>query len=140
MQCSNLRGLKAGVRSADSHDSTFVTIADSALKEKAPNGIDVYVDKVGGDHLNAALPRMNLLGRIPMCGMISAYNTSGSICAPVTTLSNVIYKRMTLRGSVGTDFMHLREQLTADMTAWLKDGRVKFRETICGGIENAPKA
>jgi NADPH-dependent curcumin reductase CurA len=112
----------------------------TALKEKAPNGIDVYFDNVGGDHLNAALPRMNLLGRIPVCGMISAYNTPGSISAPVTTLSNIIYKRVTLRGFVGTDFMHLREQFAADMTAWLKDGRVKYRETFYDGIENAPKA
>ena len=112
----------------------------TALKEKAPNGIDVYFDNVGGDHLNAALPRMNLLGRIPVCGMISAYNTAGAISAPVTTLSNIIYKRVTLRGLVGTDFLHMRERFAADMTAWLKDGRVKYRETIYDGIENASKA
>ena len=47
---------------------------------------------------------------------------------------------VTLRGFVGTDFMHLREQFASDMTAWLKDGRVKYRETIHDGIENAPKA
>ena len=112
----------------------------TALKEKAPNGIDVYFDNVGGDHLDAALPRMNLLGRIPVCGMISAYNTAGAISSPVTTLSNIIYKRVTLRGFVATDFMHLREQFVADMTGWLKDGRVKYEETIYDGIENAPKA
>jgi NADPH-dependent curcumin reductase CurA len=112
----------------------------TALKEKAPNGIDVYFDNVGGDHLNAALPRMNLLGRIPVCGMISAYNSAGAISSPVTTLSNIIYKRVTLRGFVATDFMQLREQFVADMTGWLKDGRVKYQETIYDGIENAPKA
>jgi NADPH-dependent curcumin reductase CurA len=112
----------------------------TALKEKAPNGIDVYFDNVGGDHLDAALPRMNLLGRIPVCGMISAYNTAGAISSPVTTLSNIIYKRVTLRGFVAPDFMHLREQFVADMTGWLKDGRVKYEETIYEGIENAPKA
>lgn len=112
----------------------------AALKEKAPNGIDVYFDNVGGDHLDAALPRMNLLGRIPVCGMISAYNTAGAISSPVTTLSNIIYRRVTLRGFVATDFMHVREQFVSDMTGWLKDGRVKYRETIYDGIENAPKA
>jgi len=72
--------------------------------------------------------------------MISAYNTAGAISSPVTTLSNIIYKRVTLRGFVAADFMNLREQFLADMTGWLKDGRVKYRETIYDGIENAPKA
>ncbi len=112
----------------------------TALKERAPKGIDVYFDNVGGDHLDAALPRMNLLGRIPVCGMISAYNSAGAISSPVTTLSNIIYKRVMLRGFVATDFMHLREQFVSDMTAWLKDGRVRYEETIYDGIENTPKA
>ena len=112
----------------------------TALKDAAPRGIDVYFDNVGGDHLEAALPRMNLLGRVAVCGMISAYNSPGAISAPVTTLSNIIYKRVTLRGFVAADFMQLREQFSAEMTGWLKDGRVKYRETIYEGIENAPKA
>jgi hypothetical protein len=111
-----------------------------ALKAAAPRGIDIYFDNVGGDHLDAALPRMNLLGRIPVCGMISAYNNFGAISAPVTTLSNIIYSRVTIRGFVATDFLHLREQFNAEMTAWLKDGKVKYRETFEDGIENAPKA
>jgi NADPH-dependent curcumin reductase CurA len=112
----------------------------TALKANAPKGIDVYFDNVGGDHLEAALPRMNLLGRIPVCGMISAYNNAGSISSPVTTLSNIIYSRVTIRGFVAPDFMHLREQFAAEMTGWLKDGRVKYRETIHDGIESAPAA
>ena len=112
----------------------------AALKRAAVNGIDVYFDNVGGDHLNAALPRMNTLGRIAVCGMISAYNNFGSISEPVTTLSNIIYSRVTIRGFVGTDFPHLREPFVADMTGWLKEGRVKYQETIYDGIENAPKA
>jgi NADPH-dependent curcumin reductase CurA len=111
-----------------------------ALKAAAPNGLDVYFDNVGGEHLDAALPRMNTLGRIPVCGMISAYNTPGSISAGVTTLSNIIYSRVTIRGFVATDFPDLHEQFVSDMTGWLKDGRVKYQETIVGGIENAPGA
>jgi len=127
-------------RSISSLDPPGCRRKRSSPSEKAPNGIDVYFDNVGGDHLNAALPRMNLLGRIPVCGMISAYNTAGSISSPVTTLSNIIYKRVTLRGFVATDFMDLREQFVSDMSGWLKDGRVKYQETIYDGIENAPKA
>jgi hypothetical protein len=111
-----------------------------ALKAAATGGIDVYFDNVGGDHLDAALPRMNLLGRIPVCGMISAYNNPGAVSEPVTTLSNIIYGRVTIRGFVAADFPHLRDQFMADMTQWLRDGKIRYRETIMDGIENAPAA
>ena len=111
-----------------------------ALKDAAPKGIDVYFENVGGEHLNAALPRMNPLGRIPVCGMISAYNSFGSISEPVTTLSNLIYNRITMRGFVVYEFESLRAQFLADMKAWLREGRMKYRETILEGIEQAPAA
>jgi NADPH-dependent curcumin reductase CurA len=111
-----------------------------ALKEAAPKGIDVYFDNVGGEHLNAALPRMNPLGRIPVCGMISAYNNFGSMSEPVITLSNLIYNRITLRGFVVYEFESLRQQFLADMKRWIRDGKMKYRETIFDGIEQAPPA
>lgn len=111
-----------------------------ALKAAAPRGIDVYFDNVGGDHLDAALPRMNVLGRIPVCGMISAYNNFGAISAPVTTLSNIIYGRITIRGFVATDFPELRDQFDEEMTAWVKSGVMKYEETFFDGIESAPSA
>jgi NADPH-dependent curcumin reductase CurA len=111
-----------------------------ALKDAAPKGIDVYFDNVGGDHLDAALPRMNPLGRIAVCGMISAHNSEGAISAPVTTLSNIIYSRVTIRGFVTADFPHLRESFEQEMMAWLKAGTVKYRETIHNGIERTPEA
>lgn len=117
-----------------------------ALKEAAPNtpgkkdGIDVYFENVGGEHLNAALPRMNPLGRIPVCGMISAYNNYGSISDPVTTLSNMIYNRIRMEGFVVFYFEHLRPQFLADMKRWIKEGKMKWRETIVDGIEHAPEA
>jgi len=111
-----------------------------ALKEAAPKGIDVYFENVGGEHLNAALPRMNPLGRIPVCGMISAYNNFGSISEPVTTLANLIYNRVTMRGFVVYEFESLRQQFLSDMKGWIRDGKVKYRETILDGIEQAPAA
>jgi NADPH-dependent curcumin reductase CurA len=117
-----------------------------ALKEAAPNspgkkdGIDVYFENVGGDHLNAALPRMNFQGRIPVCGMISAYNNFGSISEPVTTLSNMIYNRLRMEGFVVYYFEHLRLQFLNDMKRWIKEGKIKYRETIVDGIEHAPHA
>jgi len=110
----------------------------SALKSAAPRGIDVYFDNVGGEHLNAALPRMNALGRIAVCGMISAYNNFGAISEPVTTLSNMIYNRLTMRGFVFYEFEPVRAQFLADMKRWLKEGRMQYRSTILQGIEQAP--
>lgn len=108
-----------------------------ALEEATPKGLDVYFDNVGGDHLEAALRRMNTLGRIPVCGMISGYNSGQS---PVRNLSNIIYSRVMLRGFVGTDFMHLYGDFQRDMAAWLKAGRVKYQETVLQGIAEAPAA
>ena len=112
----------------------------TALKAAAPRGIDVYFDNVGGEHLNAALPRMNPLGRIAVCGMISAYNNFGAISQPVTTLSNMIYNRLTMRGFVFYEFESLRAQFLADMKGWLQGGLIRYRSTILQGIEQAPAA
>jgi NADPH-dependent curcumin reductase CurA len=112
----------------------------TALKAAAPRGIDVYFDNVGGEHLNAALPRMNALGRIAVCGMISAYNNFGAISEPVTTLSNMIYNRLTMKGFVFYEFEPLRAQFLTDMKRWLNEGRMQYRSTILQGIEQAPAA
>jgi NADPH-dependent curcumin reductase CurA len=108
-----------------------------ALEDATPKGLDIYFDNVGGEHLEAALRRMNTLGRIPVCGMISGYNDNG---APVRNLSNIIYSRVTLRGFVGVDFMHLYADFQRDMAGWLASGQVKYRETIVDGVDHAPGA
>jgi NADPH-dependent curcumin reductase CurA len=109
----------------------------NALEEATPKGIDVYFDNVGGDHLEAALRRMNTLGRIPVCGFISGYNSGHSA---VSNLSNIIYARVMLRGFVAPDFMHLYGDFQRDMRAWLKAGKVKYQETLHEGIAEAPAA
>ena len=58
----------------------------------------------------------------------------------MTTLSNIIYNRVTIRGFVGADFMHLHDQFVAEMEGWLKDGSVKYRETVYEGIESSAAA
>jgi NADPH-dependent curcumin reductase CurA len=112
----------------------------ASLKAAAPKGIDVYFENVGGEHLNAALPRMNALGRIAVCGMISAYNNFGAVSEPVTTLSNMIYNRVTMRGFVFYEFESKRAQFLQDMKGWIKQGRMKYRTTIVQGIDAAPTA
>jgi NADPH-dependent curcumin reductase CurA len=105
-----------------------------------PDGIDVYFENVGGAHLDAACGQMRPLGRIPVCGMISAYNNKGARSEGVTTLSNMIYNRVTMKGFVVYEFNHLREQFLADMRNWMQAGKMQYRETIMDGIENAPAA
>jgi NADPH-dependent curcumin reductase CurA len=112
----------------------------TSLKAAAPKGIDVYFENVGGEHLNAALPRMNALGRIAVCGMISAYNNFGAVSEPVTTLSNIIYNRVTIRGFVYYEFESKRAQFLEDMKNWIRQGRLKYRTTILQGIDEAPAA
>jgi len=108
-----------------------------ALEDATPKGLDVYFDNVGGDHLEAALRRMNTLGRVPVCGFISGYNSGHSA---VSNLSNIIYSRVMLRGFVATDFMHLYADFQRDMRGWLKAGQVKYQETVMDGIASAPAA
>lgn len=111
-----------------------------SLHQGLPDGIDVYFENVGGAHLDAACGQMRPLGRIPVCGMISAYNNKGARSEGVTTLSNMIYNRVTMKGFVVYEFEHLREQFLQDMRAWIADGRMQYSETIMEGIEQAPAA
>ena len=107
-----------------------------AVAAATPNGIDVYFENVGGAHLDAALPRMNVHGRIPVCGSISSYNGTPQ---PVYGMFNLIYKRVRMQGFVASDFTPLSGAFTRDMTGWLKDGRVKYQETVLDGFERAPE-
>lgn len=105
-----------------------------------PDGIDVYFENVGGDHLDAAVGQMRPLGRIPVCGMISAYHSKGVRSEGVTSLSNMVYNRVTMRGFVVTEFIDIRDQFLADMRNWMAEGKMKYQETILEGIEQAPHA
>jgi NADPH-dependent curcumin reductase CurA len=107
-----------------------------SLKAATPKGIDVYFENVGGAQLDAALSRMNVRGRIPVCGMISTYNGGGE---GVKNLFSLIYGRIRMEGFVATDFAHLNAQFMSDMTGWLKDGRIKYQETVLDGFERAPE-
>ncbi|HTE40394.1 MAG TPA: NADP-dependent oxidoreductase [Steroidobacteraceae bacterium] len=111
-----------------------------ALKTAAPDGIDVYFENVGSEHLNAALANMRALGRIPVCGMISSYNNEGTLSDPITALFRMIYGRITMRGFVSYEFESLRPRFLDDMKGWIRQGKMKYRETIVVGIEHAPAA
>jgi hypothetical protein len=94
---------------------------------------------VGGVHLEAALEHMNTHGRIVLCGMISMYNVTKPVPGP-TNLAYIIGKQLTMQGFIVTDHFDKMQQFYADMGKWIAEGKIKWKETIVDGIENAPKA
>lgn len=110
-----------------------------ALRQLAPEGIDVYFDNVGGEHLDAALASLRVLGRVAVCGMISGYNEPGARTT-VHNLANIIYGRIDIRGFTVADFAERRGDFRRDMTEWLRQGKIRYRETIMEGIQAAPRA
>jgi NADPH-dependent curcumin reductase CurA len=109
------------------------------LKEAAPDGITVYFDNVGGDHLEAAISRLRPHGRITMCGAIAAYNDTEPQPGP-RNLSMVVSKRLALRGFIVFDHNDRLPEFTAEMSRWLRSGQIRAEETIVDGLGNAPEA
>ena len=111
----------------------------AGLKAAAPDGIDVYFDNVGGDHLEAALSRLNLNGRVAMCGAIAQYNETEPSAAP-RNLALVIGKNLTLRGFIVAKYASLRPQFLAEVGPWLAAGEIRYDETFRDGLDSAPQA
>ncbi|MGE0623820.1 MAG: NADP-dependent oxidoreductase [Pseudomonadales bacterium] len=109
------------------------------LREGAPQGIDVYFDNVGGDHLEAALFHMRPLGRIALCGAISQYNNTAPAPGPVN-LSLAIGLGLTLKGFIVSHYNHMAADFRRDMEAWIRSGQITYKETVFDGVEKAPEA
>jgi NADPH-dependent curcumin reductase CurA len=109
-----------------------------ALDRLCPDGIDVYFENVGGDHFEAALPRMRTFGRIVLCGMISQYNDTE--IRPGPSLVPALTNRLTIRGFIISDHFDRLPDFLRDMGTWLGEGKVTDEETVVEGIENAPAA
>ena len=109
------------------------------LAPVAPEGIDVYYDNVGGEHLEAALGALRLHGRAALCGAISQYNAEEPALGP-RNLGLMIGKRLTLRGFLVGDHVDRRPAFLEEMGGWLTEGRIRLAETIVDGVENAPGA
>lgn len=109
------------------------------LKDAAPDGIDVYFDNVGGDHLEAALSAFNVHGRAAICGMISVYNATEPTPAP-RNLALVIGKRLRLQGLLVSDHAALQPKFVEEVSAWIRSGELKYSETKVEGIENGVEA
>ena len=105
----------------------------------APEGIDVYFDNVGGGSLEAALDALRVHGRIIACGGISGYNSEGPATGPYN-LFNVTTKRLTMKGLIVGDFAGRMGEFEREVGGYLRAGKVKARETVAEGIEQAVPA
>ncbi|KAB1148782.1 NADP-dependent oxidoreductase [Streptomyces luteolifulvus] len=105
------------------------------LRDAAPDGVDVYFDNVGGDHLEAAIGQLNQGGRIAVCGMISVYNNTEPAPGP-KNLTRLIQTRGRIEGFLVGDHYDLQPQFVAEVGPWIRSGELKYRETVVEGIEN----
>jgi len=111
----------------------------ASLKEELADGIDVYFDNVGGEHLEAAIYALRTYGRIVACGSISRYNDTEARPGP-RNLSMITTKRLRMQGFIIFDHNDRYAEFVRDASRWLRDGSLRYRETIVEGIEHAPEA
>jgi NADPH-dependent curcumin reductase CurA len=107
-----------------------------ALAKVAPDGIDVYFDNVGGDHLQAAIAIAKPFARFALCGMISQYNATEPSAAP-RNLTQVVVKSLRLQGFIALNYLHLEPAFLADVTEWHRAGLLDSAETVHEGIDHA---
>ncbi|MET7300996.1 NADP-dependent oxidoreductase [Embleya sp. NPDC005575] len=149
-QIARLKGASRVVGSAGSADKVALLVDEygfdaafnykdgpiaEQLAKAAPDGIDVYFDNVGGEHLEAAIGALHTHGRVAMCGAIAQYNATEPTPAP-RNLALSIGKRLRLQGFIVIDHFGRREEFLAEVGGWLREGRLKYRETVVEGIEN----
>jgi NADPH-dependent curcumin reductase len=117
------------------------------MTEACPKGVDIYFENVGGKTLEAVIPLMNVHGRIPICGMISWYN-SGGLGAGASeganllpqVWRNILVKRLSLRGFIISDHYDRFPDFVKEVSGHIRDGRVKYRESVAEGLAAAPEA
>jgi len=111
----------------------------AALSELCPNGVDVYFDNVGGAITDAVFPLLNPRARVPVCGQISNYNLEKPEMGP-RLLPLVLTKQIKVEGFLVFQFAERYAEGLSQMTEWVRAGRLKYKETVMDGIENAPQA
>jgi len=114
------------------------------LAALCPTGIDVYFESVGGAIFDAVLPLLNVRARVPLCGLIATYNETGLPPGPDRLgllTRTLLTKRVTMQGFIiFDDYGDRYGEFVAQMSIWLQEGKIKFREDIVDGLEKAPQA
>ncbi|MBG1270662.1 NADP-dependent oxidoreductase [Nostoc sp. WHI] len=111
---------------------------DLALKEAAPNGIDIYYDNTAGAILETVLQQINIGARISLVGLISQYNATSTASGP--NLMPLLIKRALIKGFLVIDYQHRFDDFLRDVSGWLQSGQLKYKEDVVVGLENAPRA
>jgi len=111
----------------------------AAILAGAPEGIDVYFENVGGAHLEAALDTARQFARFAICGMISIYNATEPQPGP-RNLAMLIGKNIRMEGFIVSHHFDMMPKFIEDLSGWVRDGKVKWKETVFEGIEKAPDA
>jgi len=112
------------------------------LAAACPKGIDVYFESVGGAVLGAVLPLLNIGARVPLCGLIAWYNLEKlpeGVDRTPQLLTTVLRQRVKVQGFIIFDHYHRAPVFQRDMSGWLREGRVRYREEVIDGLENAPR-
>ncbi len=123
-------------------DHRSPTLAEE-LRAACPNGIDIYFENVGGKVWDAVFPLLNTFARIPVCGLVAQYNSTGPFEGPdrlPVLMRDVLTKSLTIRGFIQREFQAQRPAFYREMAQWIAEGRVKYKEDIVDGLENAPEA
>jgi NADPH-dependent curcumin reductase len=105
--------------------------------------LTVYFENVGGAVFEAVFPLLNPFARIPVCGLISMYNATSLSAGPILLphlMRAILTKRLTFRGFIVSDFSARHGDFISDVSAWVREGRIKYREDVVEGLENAPRA
>lgn len=110
-----------------------------ALADAAPQGINVYFENVGGEHLEAALNNMNDYGRIAVCGLISQYNATEPQPGP-SNMAMVIIKKLKMQGFIVFDHWSHYSEFAQQMGQWIAEGKIRWEETVYEGLDKAPEA
>ncbi|MDD9347985.1 NADP-dependent oxidoreductase [Mumia sp.] len=114
------------------------------LAAATPGGIDVYFENVGGKVFEAVLPRMNEFGRIPVCGLVSQYNATGTPEGPdrlPALMNRILVRSLTVRGFIQREFVRLHYRpFQEEMGDWVAQGKIRYREHVVEGLDNAPDA
>ncbi|MFD1515594.1 NADP-dependent oxidoreductase [Halomarina rubra] len=110
-----------------------------ALREAAPDGVDVYFDNVGGPVTDAVFRELNVRSRVVVCGQIALYNATEVPTGP-RKLTQLIQKRARVEGVLVSDYADRFAEATDRLGRWVNDGTVQYRETTTDGLENAPDA
>lgn len=107
------------------------------LKQVAPDGVDGYFENVGGAIMDAVLPRMNAFGRIALCGLIAGYDGTP---IPIANPAWLLVSRLLLKGFIVTEHMDVWPAALKELGGHVAAGRIRYRETVAHGLENAPQA